>query len=433
MELNIYGDYEVLQRGVDLRVAPVFRRNAAYSFINYTIDQEDEHIQHILLKSRRGFYEERRDELRYAFSTIEDNVFTRYVMPENITSRIIEDIRLPYAKFARENYTALPNSLPQRVVEHTLAIVEGYESDYEKATAIMNYLRTMPYSLTPGHLPEDRDFVDYFLFDVREGYCTYFASAMAVMARVIGLPSRYNVGFITPNEQVSEGLYAVYGVNAHAWAEIYFEGLGWIIFEATPPSFWNQPFEDIILSDRDGGDGWWEEEYLEMEWFFHLTDSDQSAGGTFTGIGAMDENHGREVSPALIVSLSFALALGSYMFIRKAEENRRHTIINGSLYQAAVLEGFKGLIGLMTFYGLPMKASETAIGYAKRIEKLTPLASTQLKTAAEIFGRARYSKIEITAADAEFVKKNYFLMYKKMKDSNERYRFFIHRYIKKLR
>lgn len=80
--------------------------------------------------------------------------------------------------------------------------------------------------------PDNRDFVSWFLLDERQGYCTSFATAMAVMARMVGLPSRYVEGYAaTPD---ADGVARVTQQNAHAWAEIYFTGFGWLPFDPTP-------------------------------------------------------------------------------------------------------------------------------------------------------------------------------------------------------
>lgn len=80
--------------------------------------------------------------------------------------------------------------------------------------------------------PDNRDFVSWFLLDERQGYCTSFATAMAVMARMVGLPSRYVEGYAaTPD---ADGVARVTQQNAHAWVEIYFTGFGWLPFDPTP-------------------------------------------------------------------------------------------------------------------------------------------------------------------------------------------------------
>src|SRR3970282_945411 len=108
---------------------------------------------------------------------------------------------------------------------------------YHQARALADYLRTDPrfdYA-TVAALPSDPDraLVDFFLFDPagQVGYCEYFASAMAVMARSLGLPSRVAVGY-APGERLEDGVYQYREKNAHAWAEVFFPGYGWQSFEA---------------------------------------------------------------------------------------------------------------------------------------------------------------------------------------------------------
>ncbi|MDD4797820.1 MAG: transglutaminase domain-containing protein, partial [Eubacteriales bacterium] len=129
-------------------------------------------------------------------------------------------------------YLALPDSLPQWVVQKTQEVTAGAASPYAKAAAIRDYLQALQYTLTPAQVPDDEDFVAYFL-QTGEGYCTYFASAMAVMARCAGIPSRYVEGFLVPNHSDSAPCL-ISGEQAHAWAELYFTGIGWVPMDATP-------------------------------------------------------------------------------------------------------------------------------------------------------------------------------------------------------
>jgi len=128
----------------------------------------------------------------------------------------------------------------QRTADLARQVVEaaGATDPYHQARALADYLRTDPrfdYA-TVAALPSDpdRDLVDFFLFDPngRVGYCEYFASAMTVMARTLGLPSRVAVGY-APGERVANGIYQYRERHAHAWTEVYFPGYGWQIFEAT--------------------------------------------------------------------------------------------------------------------------------------------------------------------------------------------------------
>ncbi len=112
---------------------------------------------------------------------------------------------------------------------------EGAQTQVEKLRAIERGLAGLSYTRTPGDLPKwvrgEREFLDYFLLESRQGYCTYFATAFVLLARAEGIPARYVQGYCVP---VEEGTTLVYSNMAHAWPEVYLEGAGWIPFEPTP-------------------------------------------------------------------------------------------------------------------------------------------------------------------------------------------------------
>lgn len=133
-------------------------------------------------------------------------------------------------------YTGLPEGIPERVKELAKKITQYDATTYSKVKSLEEYLRSnYEYTLEPSYPPEDQDFTDYFLFDGKEGYCSYFASALCVMTRAVGIPSRYVEGFLLPEKSGGEDNYKVTNRNAHAWVEVYLEGVGWVTFEPTPP------------------------------------------------------------------------------------------------------------------------------------------------------------------------------------------------------
>lgn len=130
-------------------------------------------------------------------------------------------------------YTQLPSHLEQKVFSDAADIVRGETTPYGKAMAIMRHLQKYyRYTLTPDTPPANQDFVTYFLYVGREGYCTYYASAMTVLCRMAGLPARYVEGFLAL--PAGDGFAYVTGKDAHAWTEVYFEGFGWVPFDPTP-------------------------------------------------------------------------------------------------------------------------------------------------------------------------------------------------------
>jgi transglutaminase-like putative cysteine protease len=141
--------------------------------------------------------------------------------------------RVPAAILAR--YTALPNSVPERVSQLARRIVGGETgrvTPYDQAKALERFLRQYPYSLEVELPPPEADPVDYFLFELQTGYCDYYASAMVVLARTLGLPARLGVGFLA-RPAGEQGVHSIYQIDAHSWAEVYFDGYGWIEFEPT--------------------------------------------------------------------------------------------------------------------------------------------------------------------------------------------------------
>lgn len=134
---------------------------------------------------------------------------------------------------AVETYTGLPSHLEEPVYALAREVSSVAAAPYDKALAIQTWLsRSFRYTLDVEDQPSDVDFVTRFLLDTREGYCTYFASAMTVLCRMAGLPARYVEGYLAePNEN---GEAVVTGLSAHAWTEVYFKGFGWLTFDATP-------------------------------------------------------------------------------------------------------------------------------------------------------------------------------------------------------
>ncbi|MDE5588678.1 MAG: transglutaminase-like domain-containing protein, partial [Acetatifactor sp.] len=115
-------------------------------------------------------------------------------------------------------------------------IVADAGTNVEKLRAIERALSALTYTLTPGELPDSvadaGDFLDYFLLESRQGYCTYFATAFVLLARAEGIPARYVQGYCIPLGEQGEA--RVYSNMAHAWPEVYLDGVGWIPFEPTP-------------------------------------------------------------------------------------------------------------------------------------------------------------------------------------------------------
>jgi transglutaminase-like putative cysteine protease len=177
-----------------------------------------------------------RDSGDLAFLTSESGVYTAISRPQEPTIaelRTSSPISASLPAEVAERYLTLPEDIPERVVDLARQVVGEASTRYDQARAIEAFLRTYPYNLELPDPPDDRDLVDYFLFDLQEGYCDYYASSMVVMARAMGVPARLASGYVQGTYDRDGRRWVVSEEDGHSWVEVYFEDWGWIEFEPT--------------------------------------------------------------------------------------------------------------------------------------------------------------------------------------------------------
>jgi len=171
----------------------------------------------------------------------DDSIFVRTQLPRRIQYQVLSEVSGrgmtgPATEPSdMSRYLQLPENLDPRVVDLAREITKGRASALEKATLIESYLRknyryTLNLSWAPGRQP-----ISTFLFDAKVGHCEYFASAMAILSRAIGIPTRMVNGFQMGEFNPIGSDYIVRESDAHSWVEAYIPGRGWMEFDATPP------------------------------------------------------------------------------------------------------------------------------------------------------------------------------------------------------
>lgn len=127
------------------------------------------------------------------------------------------------------------NSISSRLTTDIARVTADETTDLGRAFAAQQWITSqVRYNLNAAATPADADPVEHFLYTSQEGYCDLFASAMALAARSMGLPSRVAIGYLLNMESPDQdGFYIARQRDYHMWAEIYFEGVGWIPFDAT--------------------------------------------------------------------------------------------------------------------------------------------------------------------------------------------------------
>ncbi len=133
----------------------------------------------------------------------------------------------------RAKHLQLPVHVDPGVAEQAAVWTAGATTRYGQAKALEVALRRIPYDEGIAAPPAGRDPVAYFLFDVQRGYCDYYATAMVVMLRTLGIPARVAAGYAEGAYDPDTGRFLVTEEDAHSWVEVYFGELGWIEFEPT--------------------------------------------------------------------------------------------------------------------------------------------------------------------------------------------------------
>ncbi len=139
-----------------------------------------------------------------------------------------------YPSWVTDRYLELPETITDRTRELASQLAAGQSNAFDTAVAVEEYVRsTITYNEDIDAPPDNQDVVDYVLFESQEGYCEYYASAMAVLLRAEGIPSRVVGGYFPAPYDPNEGGHLYREKNAHLWVEAFFPGYGWIPFEPT--------------------------------------------------------------------------------------------------------------------------------------------------------------------------------------------------------
>jgi len=285
----------------------------------------------------------------------------------------------------KRTYLQVPSSLPQRVRALAREVTAQAENPYDRAEAIESFLRTnYRYAPVVRPPPPGRDPIDFFLFDLKEDFCEYFAGAMVMMLREVGIPARLVEGFTSGTFDPNLGKYVVKQINAHAWVEAYFPGYGWIEFEPTPsetpflrpeiaealPEGETDPATGQPL-DRDLGDS----RIAELEAQF--AEESGASGGDF------GETAGSTGDPTPAVGLVGLMLLAALAFVARFELRFR---------RESPVEAAWGKTRLLAAYvGHPSRSSETTYEFADALAQVIPEAREPIRTIAEARVRERYA------------------------------------------
>lgn len=338
----------------------------------------------------------------YTIKVLEPLPYERLIeMGKNINKTNIENLA---------DYLQIPKAkITGRTKELTREIVKDKSTDYEKAIAIEEYLRkNFKYNTNVEMPPRNREFIDYFLFETKEGYCTYFATTMAIMLRLEGIPSRYVEGYVA-QDLVNENTYIVKQKNAHAWVEAFIEPVGWVTFEPTPafsPILRTNPEPiSVTIEEKDEGlidlDHW--KTYRNKNYIASVdTEPNKEVINGERGPGEIEEKESsyKNIPKIIFLSIIIIIILKFLMdFIKKQITKIK---VERLPNKERLIYEYNEILKLTKALGYPMKAGETHYEYAHRVAyRFSVFGHTGIQEITDLFVKHKYSIIETKDEDVE--------------------------------
>ncbi|WP_162179571.1 DUF4129 domain-containing transglutaminase family protein [Thermogemmatispora carboxidivorans] len=294
----------------------------------------------------------------------------------------------PALPVLERDYLQLPASLPHNLMQTALEWTRGTSNAFEAMQQLESHLsdpRQFSYSITNPPIPAHSDVVSWLL-QTHTGYCTYYASAMVVMARLLGMPARIVVGFSQGHFDAGRQVWVVNGSDAHSWVQIYFPGQGWIDFDPTPgfalgPAFSGTPAPSSSPSVSNGASP--------------TASSQPNQKGSVTPPTA----DGRAETPRdplqqalsfpwLLPALLAFTSLGLLLVLLTGISSRRRRLAS---QLSPVARLFWRLCRLASLAGFRPRSWQTPYEYSARLSHAMPEAALPLRRLTELFVRERWA------------------------------------------
>ena len=283
-----------------------------------------------------------------------------------------------------QGYLQTPGSVSDEVRDLALELTAGKTTRMDKVEAVMGFLAAdkFKYSLDQAFVPEGKDPIDTFLFESRAGHCEYFSSAMAVLLREAGVPTRNVTGYYGAVWNPVGEFYTVRQADAHSWVEVYFDELGWVTFDPTPSAgrdagvnAVNFPrLTQVLEAVRNA--------YLGYVIDYDLSKQLSALEGL--GLSEGDRHHASVNWRGVLLWGSAPFALGLLLFGLRQLRWRQQT--------PAEIRIYRNVLDLMDRRGHPRAVDESAGRYAARLSvEQVPGAELVLEFA-DLYERFRFGR-----------------------------------------
>lgn len=404
------GSYDI--NSANIRFRRFKRTGWEYKQTYYETNWEDENFKNFL-RSLDGFdYDDDTTDFnslsnpKYnAFSEIFSSFIdvNREIYNENISKYLADR-----ADKIEKVYGSVPNTLPKRVYDLADEITADCETEYDSIKAIESYFRDndYQYTLEPNAMPKDNDFVDWFIFDEKQGYCTYYASAAAVLLRCAGIPSRYVEGIRIDSGLKGAVTYHANGDEVHAWCEAYLEGYGWIIVDPTPGyggefvkpwprrQIINNSYNDAAEIEMMMNPP--QQEIVLPEEMFKPTEKIDLA--ELARLEAEQAAARRRMWKIITISL-LALIITGVIIAFSSYKSAKHKRYRKASNDEKIVMLMKDILMYISVTDKKMKENETVLEFVDRIGETYDFFEMKLRDAAMMYLRTRYSNKNSTNMD----------------------------------
>lgn len=298
-----------------------------------------------------------------------------------------------YPQWIQDRYLQLPDTITPQTLELAADLTADLTNPYDKAIAVRDYLRAnIDYNDQIDAAPEGIDPVHYTLFDLQEAYCTYYASAMAVMLRSQGIPARLVSGYALGEYDEPSQSYRVRAVNSHTWVEVYFPNYGWIHFEPTSsipvaerPSSAAGELGSVVNEAEAPGP----ESLLPPEDLLGLERADGLLGGLDEG--ALNQGALTNVAWWQIVTGVVLLVIAGAAVVAGINYNRR--------VEGDVNRSYTRLGDWARWLGIPWRPTQTPYEQADSLVALIPQGQKPVRNLTRQYVLQRFSPAKSTEGD----------------------------------
>lgn len=290
-----------------------------------------------------------------------------------------------------EQYLQKPADLPPNVLQTVRLWTRGSTNVYGAMKKLESHLSDQTqfiYSLSNPAVPSSIDAVAWLL-QKHQGYCTYYASAMTIMARMLGVPARIVNGFSQGHFDQERKVWDVYGSDAHSWVQVYFPGFGWINFDPTPGFSLNaqptqqtgpSPVQTPLLTrstpiTTDGN---------HMPGYQPMPTSSSTAAGTGTALPGAVVRQNFLLAFSLVTLLVSLVVFGIALVV--SYRRNKHTI--NTTVSSAI---FWRICRYARLAGLPPQGWQTPYEYHRMLSQRFPQAAASLRWVTELFVRERWA------------------------------------------